>query len=189
MACRRIYISNAVYHVCFNTKLRRTYFNEDIFCCILGDVILGSRLLKDYCVIAYKINPEHVHLLVKCGDRFNISEVMHCIKRVSAVKINQLITRNTVDERSQLTWTDELLTYSKAFEMKYGNPSSFPYPLFKWQEGFNDVVVESHRQLLATKNIFRTRPYTMGYLRTSICICPRSFPRISSTQSSESFES
>jgi REP element-mobilizing transposase RayT len=162
MACRRIYISNAVYHVCFNTKLRRTYFNEDIFCCILGDVILGSRLLKDYCVIAYKINPEHVHLLVKCGDRFNISEVMHCIKRVSAVKINQLITRNTVDERSQLTWTDELLTYSKAFEMKYGNPSSFPYPLFKWQEGFNDVVVESHRQLLATKKYIQDQALHHG---------------------------
>ena len=157
MSRKRIYIPNAVYHVTFNTKFRIPYFTEDIFSCILGNVIFNAQDLKDYFLIAYKINPEHVHLLLKCGAAFNLSEVVHSIKRVSAVKIDQVITKDTEDERLKLSWTEEQLVYARSFWLKYGTPSGFPFPLFKWQDGFDDVIMRSRQQITQVKRYIRNQ--------------------------------
>ncbi|NND08269.1 MAG: hypothetical protein HKN87_17970 [Saprospiraceae bacterium] len=44
--------------------------------------------------MGYKINPQHIHLLLKVGKAYNISQVMHSIKRVSSDKINQILHCN-----------------------------------------------------------------------------------------------
>ena len=157
MGRKRIHVAHAVYHVTFNTKFRIPYFNEDVFCYILADVIHHATLLKDFFLIASKINPEHIHLLIKCGERCDLSEILHCIKRISAVRINQLITQDTFDRRITLSWTHEMLSFSRAFRKKYGTPSTFPFPLFKWQRGFNDVIMRSPNQLLTAKKYIRNQ--------------------------------
>ncbi|HLF65937.1 MAG TPA: transposase [Saprospiraceae bacterium] len=157
MGRKRIYIPHAVYHVTFNTKFRLPYFKEDIFSCILGNVLFNAQELKDYVLIAYKINPEHVHLLIKCGDTINLSEIVHCIRRVSAIKINQVITKGTEDERLKLLWNEYMLVYARGFWLKYGSPSSFPFPLFKWQGGFDDVIMRTRQQLITVKHYIRNQ--------------------------------
>ena len=112
MGRKRIYIPHAVYHITFNPKFRIPYFTEDIFSCILGKVIFNAQELKDYILIAYKINPEHVHLVIKCGEKYNVSEIIHCSKHVSAVKINQVITKDTEEERFKLLWNEDMLVYA-----------------------------------------------------------------------------
>lgn len=155
MTRKRLYIPNAAYHVTFNPKYRIPYFREDVFSFILARVIHEGQCYKDYTLIAYKINPEHVHLLLKCNTEFNISMIIQHVKRISSLHIKMLMSRGTEDERVDFKWTNELESLYAMLVLKYGSVMNIPYPMFAWQPGFNDVIIRSRRHLMMTINYLR----------------------------------
>ena len=87
---KRFHIPNAAYHITTNTKSRIPFFQEDVFASVLVNTIEETLPLKNAILVGYKINPEHLHLIIQVQADFTISQIMHSIKRVSAIQINQL---------------------------------------------------------------------------------------------------
>jgi len=116
---KRIHISGAAYHITTNPKFRSPFFEEDIFCEILYDVIFHCMTIKPFNLISSKINPDHIHLTIQPIGNFNISQIMHNIKRVSSDHINQILFA-AYDESSfhDLNWTDSLEVLAKLFFRK-----------------------------------------------------------------------
>jgi REP element-mobilizing transposase RayT len=79
---KRIYLSNAAYLVTTNPKGRIPYFQEEALVDLLSYTIDECIQLKDAVLIGFKINPDHIHLIIQVRKKFNISQVMHSIKRV-----------------------------------------------------------------------------------------------------------
>lgn len=76
---KRYYCNNRIYFITTNTELGYPFFNEDIFCEVFVDVLSFSKQLKGFELLAYKINPNHVHLLIQPGIETH-SEIMRCLK-------------------------------------------------------------------------------------------------------------
>jgi REP element-mobilizing transposase RayT len=88
---KRIYIDDGVYFVTTNTYLSYPYFENDILCELLVEEIMLCREMKKFKLFGYKINPEHVHILMQPDIKFNISKIMHSIKINFSRDANKLL--------------------------------------------------------------------------------------------------
>ena len=88
---KRFYNENGVYFVTTNTHEGYPYFNEDLFCELFVENLKYSRTLKGFEIFAYKINPEHVHLLIQPGKKYNYSQIMGSLKRNFSRDCNDLM--------------------------------------------------------------------------------------------------
>ena len=139
-----------IFHVTFNPKFRRPYFEEDIYSLILSNVLDSGQSLKCYDLIAYKINPDHIHVLIKVWGRFNLRSILHHVKRVSSVRLNVVRSYGTEDERPNHALDPELEMCHNLLAAKYGSIDQVPHPLFQWQSGFNKTTILSVEQYRAT---------------------------------------
>lgn len=64
-----------------NTQGQAQYFSEDILCDLFVYEMQYACRLKKFEILAYKINPDHVHLIVIPGEEFDYSNIMHFLKR------------------------------------------------------------------------------------------------------------
>jgi putative transposase len=87
---KRFYIPNAVYFVTTCTENRQAYFSDDVLCEAFVENMNFHRKLKGFAVLAYKINPEHVHLLIRPGKDFDISQIMFSLKKQFACNVNRM---------------------------------------------------------------------------------------------------
>ena len=153
---KRIYIPYSCYHITTNPKERIPYFQEDEFIEILSYTIEECMQLKKSNLIGYKINPDHIHMIIQVRDLFNISEVIHSIKRVSSDRINQILAySHDLSTYKNLIWSDKLVSLNEKFSLKYNKLKPHEYPLFRWQRGFDDQLIRSSNQLLSTINYLR----------------------------------
>ena len=81
---RRLHFQNAAYMLTICTDYRYPFFKEDIFCNIFLDILSDFQEKKSYNVIGYKINPEHIHIILKPFGKYNISQIMQSVKRISS---------------------------------------------------------------------------------------------------------
>jgi len=88
---KRIYIPKAPYFITTNPNFRYPFFEEDIFCNILMDVIAECQKMKPFNLVGLKINPDHSHFIFQPTGMFNISQIIQSIKRISSNHINQII--------------------------------------------------------------------------------------------------
>ena len=88
---KRIYIKNAIYFITTNTFEAYTFFEEDIFCDLFVKDLNYCQNIKPFKIYGYKVNPDHIHLLIKPTGQYNYSEIMQNLKRVSSLHINQII--------------------------------------------------------------------------------------------------
>lgn len=148
---KRIHIKNAPYFLTTNTFNRFPFFTEDVFCNILIDVIANCQQLKSYELIGFKINPDHTHLILQPTGKFNISQIMHSIKRISSDQINQIICYgNDYELYKKFKWTPRLKTYNQSFIRKYNYLNHHEFPKFKWQESFDDQLIRTSERLSKT---------------------------------------
>ena len=73
---KRIYIRNAAYLITMVTRERISFFSEEIFCNILIDNIGICQKIKPFKLIGFKINLEHVHLIIQPIGKFTISQIV-----------------------------------------------------------------------------------------------------------------
>lgn len=153
---RRLYVRNAPYLLTWNTARRYPFFTEDVFCNVLIDCIDFCQNLKSYYLIGYKVNPDHVHLIVQPTGKYNISQIVQNIKRVSNEQINQLIYYpHDENPYKHLDWTPKHSQYFLMLRRKSNFCVYFEYPAFKWQKSFHDRLLKEKRQFLNARSYLR----------------------------------
>jgi len=130
---KRIYSPGAIYFITTNTENRYPFFAEDIFCEIFLSDLQICLELKKFEILGYKINPDHVHLLIKPGIEYNYSQIIQNLKRTSSLHINEIIQHANDPECTNI--------YSRIQE------KSRPFPRFKWQKSFHDHIIRNNRDL------------------------------------------
>jgi putative transposase len=148
---KRFYLDDALYFITTNTYRRDPYFNEDIFCELLIDEINLCMDMKHCNLIGYKINPDHVHLLIKPGNNFNYSMIMRCIKLQFSRDINSIIKGDIPECR--LNGYQDSYNLQRRYDIinyRYYHDTIMkmvvcPIPLFKWQKSFHYHINENER--------------------------------------------
>ena len=123
------------------------------------------KKLKGFEVYGYKINPQHVHLLIQTGEKFDFSNVMGALKRNFSRDCNTLMNdgrfirhspkcgetppkgddsnRRLLDDDAFKIHVEKLNELHQQFINKYGQCHKFPP--FKWQKSFHFHVVNNQR--------------------------------------------
>jgi REP element-mobilizing transposase RayT len=88
---KRIYFEDAEYFVTCKTQGNYPFFEEKIFCDLFVENLRLCKELKGFVLYAWVLVWDHFHLLVRPSDEFDISDVMHNLKRVTSLQINHVI--------------------------------------------------------------------------------------------------
>ena len=95
---KRIYLDRVVYFVTAKTKYNYPYFNDEILANYMMEIIKIGCIFKQCELLGFVIIPDHIHMLIKPTNKYNISAYLHFIKRHSSRNINLLISKNLVGE-------------------------------------------------------------------------------------------
>lgn len=112
---KRIILEDSIYFITTNTYNSYPYFGEYSFCDVLKADIHLTQELKKFELFAYKINPDHIHIMLKPNEENNLSEIMRSLKTNSSRNINRLISYNPKRQIKK----------------------------FKWQRSFNDHIIRN----------------------------------------------
>ena len=110
---KRIVLEESIYFITTNTHNSYPFFKDYQLCEVLKADIHLTKELKIFALFSYKINPDHIHILLKPGTQANISEIMRSLKTNSSRNINRLIT------------------FAPEKKIKR----------FKWQKSYNDHII------------------------------------------------
>ena len=105
---KRKYYDNSIYFITTNTHNSFPYFEEDIFSELLVNNVYYCKKIKKFNLFAYKVNYDHIHLLIEAMGIENYSKILQNIKRVS-LHINQVMSSCITEGEniySRLQWTD-----------------------------------------------------------------------------------
>ena len=69
---KRFYDKDHVYFITTVTEQRFPYFNEGLFCELFIENLRMCKKMKRFELYAFTIIPDHVHLLVRPGDEYNV---------------------------------------------------------------------------------------------------------------------
>lgn len=139
---KRIYIKGGIYFITTNTKERYPFFDNGLFCEVLNHQIEFCKRKYEIDLYAYKINPDHIHLLFSVGDRFTISDAMFSLKKQTAHSINQILGYVDIVENQ---FNLELYRFISSSKKRMG----LERPVFKfhWQHSFHDHYIRDEKDL------------------------------------------
>lgn len=170
----RFYNKGSVYFITTNTEKKYPFFNEDIFCELLACEIEIASVLKQFITFGYVIIRDHIHLLLQPIGNYNISQIVHFIKRNSSRNINRLLspkhislaknsmllTQNPVGEVDQprLQASENINSEVKQFEIyfqglrkRFWNIRNSEYiksiPTFQWHRSFYDHILRDNEKI------------------------------------------
>ena len=110
---KRYFEENAAYFVTTITKDRNPVFSDEKLCRILLVTVEYYKTLLDYLVLGYCLMPDHFHIILRPGKRFNLSFVIKMIKGSFARKVNKL--NETHGHLWQRRFYDELIRNESQF--------------------------------------------------------------------------
>jgi putative transposase len=137
---KRIYVNGAIYFITTNTYNGYGYFNNSVLCDLFVEELLLCKEAKRFELFGYKINPQHIHLLLRPGREFNISKIMQAVKKNFAQDVNKLIGIYDEGENSNSRLHRIDLT-------KYYGKINNSIPKFKWQSSYHDHIIRGSRDL------------------------------------------
>ena len=140
---KRWYLPDGIYFITMVTKNRYEYFHEHVFCRLFIAELALCQELYDFKTPAYKINPEHIHLLLKPCKNQDYPRIMASLKRNFTKNCNSIIqgvpiikTENphdTIKNRSIITHLENLAPLQEEYATKY---KKCQHPPFKWQKSY-----------------------------------------------------
>jgi len=147
---KRIYLDGAVYFVTFRTSCGFSYFHEEIFCDIFMENLKLCKRLKEFKLYAYDLLYEHTHLLLRPGERYDISKIMKSLKENVSCDINRVMGTNvseTLAFRLREIGVKKRLDYGKyckRYLEEYGK--GYPeFPPFRWLRSFHEHVIRNEK--------------------------------------------
>lgn len=141
---KRFLAKHAIYFITTNTYKGFPYFAEDIFCESFLDVLRFAKETKSFKLYGLKINCDHIHIMMQPTGEYSYSEIMHNLKRVSSLHINQIIKGPEV--YSGVEWSEKLREYHNRFIDKYKN--NHQPGKFKWHRSFYDHMIRGRTDFL-----------------------------------------
>ena len=156
---KRIYFEDAIYSITCKTKNNREFFREKIFCDLFVENLRICKKLNGFLLYAWVLVWDHFHLLVKPSDDFNLSGIMHFLKRHTSRNINIIMCNISMphipfegeDGHPRLRGVDVSIInmifkeyiFRFRFKIKYLNQN--PFPLFKWQKSYHDHYIRNDK--------------------------------------------
>ncbi|KAA3633116.1 MAG: hypothetical protein DWP97_09790 [Calditrichaeota bacterium] len=138
---KRIIVPNAIYFVTTNTYNKFQYFkNVRITHQLIKDIWYVQRV-KSFELFGYKINPDHIHILIQPKVE-NISECMRSLKTNSSRNINKLI----ISELEQMSSSNlKARSRDRAFKV---DKVFLSIPPFKWQKSYIDHIIRGEQDFI-----------------------------------------
>lgn len=136
---RRPYRRFGYYFITTNVSENFALLGMFEFGFLLEHILHLSARLKGVKLVAYKINADHVHVLVQIGDSGTISEYVASWKRQFSRQANVLIRQRFIQSRDS-------------------NPDLVKINLFRWQPSY-------HSHLVTTKRDFKNH---LNYIRNQM---------------------
>lgn len=92
---KRFYSPGGIFAITTNTINRYPYFNNEILCHLLIQEINLCTIIHNVYIYACKINPEHLHLLIKPYGKTNYSQFMFSFKKNFSYDANLVLGFNS----------------------------------------------------------------------------------------------
>lgn len=148
---KRYYINNAIYFITTGTHNRYPYFEIDLLCKLFVHELNICMQLKKCKVYGYKVNPEHVHLLIQPLGEYNYSNIIHSLKRNFTRNANYIIGYDILSPHVKARLINlafgehyELLIESRnVLKNQYG--INHKIPRFEWQSSFHDHIIRDEK--------------------------------------------
>jgi len=154
---KRFYSKDKIYFITANTNQRFPFFKEDLFCELFIENLKLSKQLKNFKLFAFTIIWDHVHLLLKPIDKFDISQIMQLLKKSFSRDFNNLINfANNEGEIHESRLQGKQYSFYK--NQTYIVPEYKKYIIqiekfknispFKWQQSFHDHVIRNEKDFI-----------------------------------------
>lgn len=172
---KRYVIEGAMYFITTNTCDRIKYFNDDILCDLFVEDLRLTQMLKHFNIFAYKINPEHIHVMIQPKGNVTYFEIMRSLKANFSRNANRVMgydpnfsAHATLPDANAgslyhtkagsrgpafgvafdpAEYIRRIDAYRKRFIAAHGVDS--PYPKFKWQSSYHDHIIRDPRDFVA----------------------------------------
>lgn len=181
---KRIYAKDKIYSITMVVKKRLPFFQEEIFCQILFNVIKICGKFHEFELYGIVVIFDHVHLLVK-PISCDISKLIGFLKRHTSRNINEIIKfsfnkiydqgRNIKEgehgharlhekyarlqikeQKRDIKWMGEKMKdYKYIYQKKY--PDTF-HLKFKWQKSFHDHIIRDPSDFYEQLGYIRKNP-------------------------------
>ncbi|MEA3463807.1 MAG: transposase [Patescibacteria group bacterium] len=177
---KRFYGDDKIYFITTITRERFPFFKENLFCELFMENLRICKKLKKFKLYAFTIIPNHVHLLLKPENDFNISKVMQSLKKSFSRDFNNFIyfannknipSNNYIEgeiheSRLQYNCCWESRLQGKQYSFRQNKIFAIPkyekyikqinkfknMPKFKWQQSFHDHVIRNEKDFLKHLN-------------------------------------
>ena len=148
---KRYYDDNYIYFIVTKAWQNYPYFAEEMFGEILIEELRICKKLKQFKLYAFCLIYDHLHLLIQPGKKFNVSKIIHFIKKNASNNINKIMGFNEFESKyegefAQIRLRMDEFTNScrKKFIQKY-NENQFEMPKFKWQKSYHDHIIRNRQ--------------------------------------------
>ena len=147
---KRVCLNNAIYFITFNTYNNFPFFNNDILCRLFIKEFKFCQSFQFFDIFGYKINPEHIHILISPCNKFNYSQIMGSLKRNFTRDANRLILPmikgdDTLyignDIRFDANFKKHRHGIAKFIKSHKPHFQNMNIPKFKWQKSFHDHYI------------------------------------------------
>jgi REP element-mobilizing transposase RayT len=159
-----MYIDGHIYFVTTKTYNNFPYFKNEIFCELFIMELMFCQKLFGFEIYAYKINPDHIHLLLCPNNAYNYSKIMQFVKRHFTRNCNILIGTEEYSPKGDnghcrlykempptgglksieilvREFDHKVFQLKEQFFAKYG--LAIDIPRFKWQKSFHYHCITS----------------------------------------------
>jgi len=134
----RFYIQDGIYFVTFYIKNRYPFFKELLFCDLFLENLKLCKKIKQFKLYGWVICYDHIHLLLEPSDEWNISNIMHFLKRNFSRNINIVMGYSEFSKIGESADNYPHFRVRKQFFQKY--PKT-PFPTFQWQKSYYDHII------------------------------------------------
>ena len=150
---RRFFEEGLAYFVTTVTKDRKPRFMDTKLCRILLVTLEYHKTVFDYSVYGYCIMPDHLHLILKPDQRFNLSFILKMVKGSFARKVNRLASKDgsfwqagfydeAIRSEEQLYRQLEYLHENPVKAGLVAAPNEYVYSSFNQYYGFSNPETE-----------------------------------------------
>jgi len=150
---KRYLEKGVVYFVTTNTYKRIKIFEEDVTSRFLLFCIGYHKFMLDFNLFGYVIMPDHIHLLIQPGDKYNLSSIMKFIKGNFARKYNEW-TKILKRDFSNISNRHLNADYKQRIKESIYKPV--------WQESFYDIGLRDEKQILKWLEYIHWNPVRKG---------------------------
>jgi len=91
---QRFYGSTKIYFIVTKTEGNFPYFEEVLLCDLLIEQLRLCKKLKGFFLYAFSIMYDHLNLLIRCNETYNISKVIQSIKKEFSRNANYILINN-----------------------------------------------------------------------------------------------